>query len=206
MRTPTTYTACPDRLSRPRVPRPADWSCDQIRHILASMDETDKQTRVRIGHKMREVWDYINKHPGELEYTIKIQFGRTGRVTERLEKANLIEIVENRCYVKNGLETAIKRSQSSRDQDLIRQYSFDLALQVPCLNRECLAPIATKCTGLTRYKRERIGPHYERLIALVAAQGKRRELMNASTNSDDLQQLSDQPLSDFLLMITKQQS
>lgn len=167
------------------------------------MSDDDKTVRVRIGAKMREVWEYINKNPGELEYAIKMKFGRTSKVTERLASANLIEIVENRCYAINGLDTVIRRSQAISDQDRIRQYSFDLALQVPCYNRDCLVPIGKPCFGLTRYGRERKGPHYERLLALVAAQGKCRE---ESISTNGTKHTSEQALSDFLLMITKNQS
>lgn len=167
------------------------------------MSDDDKTVRVRIGAKMREVWEYINKNPGELEYAIKMKFGRTSKVTERLANANLIEIVENRCYAINGLDTVIRKSQAISNYDKMRQYSFEVALQVPCYNRDCLVPIGKPCFGLTRYGRERKGPHYERLGAAVAAAYRKREELIRTNWSEEV---SEQPLSDFLLMIIKEQS
>lgn len=131
---------------------------------------TEITKRLRIGKNMREAYDYINQHPGELVYVIKLQFGyRSSRIIDRLVDAKMIEVKDGRCYSLNSPAIArhLHLSQETRGLDQVRQYSYDLALSVPCPNRECLVPAGEKCTGLTRYKRERIGPHYERLIILV---------------------------------------
>lgn len=131
---------------------------------------TELTKRLRVGKNMREAYDYINQHPGELVYVIKLHFGyRSTRIIDRLVDAKMIEVRDGRCYSLNSPTIArhLHRSEAARGLDFIRQYSYDLALAVPCTNRECLAPIGKQCSGLTRYKRERVGPHYERLVVLV---------------------------------------
>lgn len=134
----------------------------------AHMSENQSSKQVHIGPKMRQMWTYVKEHPGELEYAVRVQFGRSGReIINRLVEADMISIVENRCYVKDDRAVLIKRSEATKDHNRIRQYSYDLALQVPCTNRECLAEVDQPCTGQTRYKQDRIGPHYERYVVLA---------------------------------------
>lgn len=146
------------------------------------MNEPTK--KLRIGKNMREAYDYINQHPGELVYVIKLQFGhRSTRIIDRLVSAKMIKIEDGRCYPLNSPTIAqhLHRSETTRGLDFIRRYSYDLALEVPCANRECLATVGSPCTGLTRYKKERIGPHYERLIiALYCTDMERRSTSNPS--------------------------
>jgi hypothetical protein len=133
------------------------------------MTEKVQPKRIRIGAKMRQAWDYVNKHPGELAYVIKIQFGNHGgRILDRMVAAKMIRIEDNRVYPVNNTDAdwdrRVAQAQNASQYDPVRLAAYEVALQVPCTNRDCLAPAQTPCTGLNRWGRPRVGPHYERLV------------------------------------------
>lgn len=128
-------------------------------------EDTQTVKTVHIGPKMREAYAYVKQHPGELEYVIQKHFGRSGKeIVNRLVAAEMITVTDNRCYVREDRERYITRAKATNEHNMIRQYSYDGCITVPCTNRECLASPGDKCTGQTRFGRDRIGPHYERYV------------------------------------------
>lgn len=136
------------------------------------MNENLARKRVVMGAKMRQALEYIDLNPGELEYVIRLHFGhRSSKLIERLVAGNMIKVVDGRCYVNsdngNDWDKHLRKAKADKETSFIRSEVYSMALSVPCTNRQCLAAVGSPCTGLTRYNRPRIGPHYERLIILA---------------------------------------